>query len=166
MIDEVNSGRTRSNGFKNKRLAELKKEIKDKEKEIRKNKRSKVKEEKDKVIFNYRATDDTPFYFSDDTKLLSFAENLYKEDLSFDEAKEDQEEMLKKINELKKRIKPQTGPGSKKSNKEKLENLANNAEDLYILKNKIIKIIEKEMGYSSKSDVKTEDKNVDLSWLK
>ena len=41
LIYEVNTGRTKITGFKNKELAELEKEIKDEEKEIRKNRRRK-----------------------------------------------------------------------------------------------------------------------------
>ena len=93
LIDEINAGRTKSIGFQNERLKNLEKEIRNKEKEIRKNKSRKKREEKDRAIFNYRATDDTPFCFSDDKKLLNFAEDLYKQDLSLDEAKEEQEEM-------------------------------------------------------------------------
>ena len=111
MIDEVNTGRTKITGCKNKELEELERETKDKEKEIRKNRRSKVKEETDKATFNYRATDDTPFYFGIYTHLLTFAEDVYKKELSFDKAKEEQEEILKKNNELKKRIDPK---GSRK----------------------------------------------------
>ena len=59
---------------------------------------------------------------------MNFVEDLYKQDLSFDEAKEEQEEMLKKIKELKKRIKPSAGPRPKKSNKGIMENVVKNAE--------------------------------------
>ena len=97
LISDSYAGRTKSIGFNNEELAKLEKEIKDKEKEIRRNKRSKGKKDNDKAIFNYRATDDTPFYFSNDTKLLNFAEDFYQQDLSFDEVKEEQKEMLKKI---------------------------------------------------------------------
>ena len=41
LVDEINNCRTKSIRFKNERLAKLEKEIKDKEMEIRKNKRSK-----------------------------------------------------------------------------------------------------------------------------
>ena len=75
---------------------------------------------------------------------------MYKKDLRFDEAEEDQKEMLKKINELKKIIKPPTGPKPKKSNKEKMENVVKNSEEIYNFKNNIINIIKKEQGYSSK----------------
>ena len=74
---------------------------------------------------------------------MNFAEDLYKGDLSFDEAKKEQEEMLKKINELKKRIKPAAGSGPKKSNKEKMENVVTNAEVIYNFRNKIINTIKK-----------------------
>ena len=87
MIHNINNRRNKSIGFKNERLDKLEKEIKDKEKEIRNNKRSKIKQERDKIIFNCRATDGTPFYFSDD---------LYKKNLTFDEAEEEQKEMLKR----------------------------------------------------------------------
>ena len=97
---------------------------------------------------------------------MNFAGDLYKRDLSFDETEKEQEELLKKINGLKKRIKPATGPGPKKSNKGKMENLEKNATDLYNFKNRIIDIIKKEAGDSSESDEETEDKSLDLSWLK
>ena len=52
---------------------------------------------------------------------MNFVEEVYKKELSFDEAKEEQKEMLKEIEELKKRINPKTGPRPKKANKEKWE---------------------------------------------
>ena len=50
---------------------------------------------------------------------MHFAEDLYKKYLTLDDAEEDQKEMLKKINELKKRINPRTGPKPKMPNKDK-----------------------------------------------
>ena len=97
LIDDINNDRRRSIGFKNERLAKLEKEKKDKEKEIRNNKRSKEKEDRDKIIFNYTATDGKEFDFTEDIKLLNLAEDLYKENLTFDEAEEEQKEMLKKL---------------------------------------------------------------------
>ena len=97
---------------------------------------------------------------------MHFAEDLYKKDLTLDEAEEDKKEMLKKINELKKIINSRTGPKPKKSNKEKMENGVKNSEGIYNFKNKIINIIKEEQGYSSKSDEKTKDKSVNLKWIK
>ena len=108
-----------------------------------------------KSIFNYKATDGTPFYFDDYTKLLNFAENLYKEKLTFDEAKKEQIEMFRKINELKKRINEKKGRKNI-DNKEKMKNVAKSSEELYRFRNKIINEINKEKGYCS----------VDLRWIK
>ena len=87
--------------------------------------------------------------------------------MSFDEAKEEQKNMLEKINELKKRINLRTGPKPKDSNKKK-ESLLADAEDLYNFKNKIINTIKKEMKGSTESDEQTEEteetEEPDLSW--
>ena len=64
--------------------------------------------------------------------------------MTFDEAREEQKQMLNKINELKKRINPRTGPKPNKSNKEKMENLLINTEKSYDFKNIIIHTIKKE----------------------
>ena len=119
LIDEINTSRKRSVAFNNKVLLQLEKKIKDKGKEIRNNKRSKKIEDKNKAIFNYTVIDGKEFDFTDNIKLLNFAEDLYKEILTFDEAREEQKEMLKKINDLKRGIYPRTGPKPKNSNKEK-----------------------------------------------
>ena len=65
---------------------------------------------------------------------------MYKEDLSLDEAKEEQKQMLKSINELKSRLTPRTGKISTK-HREKIENLI--LESIYELKNRIIDEIQK-----------------------
>ena len=96
LIDEINNGRRRSIGFQNDGLRNLEKEIKKRESEIRIPKTNKKKEDKDEPIFSYTATDGKTFDFNDDVKLLNFVEDLYRKGLSFDEAKEDQEEVLKK----------------------------------------------------------------------
>ena len=136
LIDEINAGRTISIGFQNERLKNLEKDTTNKEKEIRKNKKIKKKEDKDKAIFSYTATDGKPFDFSDDTKLLNFAEDLYRQDLSFDEAKEEQKNMLEKINELKKIINLRTVPKPKDSNKKKRKILSQMQKIFIILKMK------------------------------
>ena len=76
--------------------------------------KSKDKEERKKATFVYTATDGTPFDFSDYKQLMKFAGEVYNNELSFNEAKEDQKEMLKKIKELEKRANLPTGPGPKK----------------------------------------------------
>ena len=63
---------------------------------------------------------------------MTFAEDVYKRELSFDEAEEEQEEMLKKINELKRSIDPPGSRKPKKTNKDKMENVAKHAEDIYL----------------------------------
>ena len=167
LIDEINAGRTKIIGFQNERLKNLEKEIRNKGKGIRKNKSRKKKEEKDRAIFNYSAADDTPFCFSDDTKLLNFAEDLYKQDLPFDEAKKEQEEMKKtkkkqKLKALKKRIKPSAGPRPNKSNKEIMENVVKNAEGIYRLRKKIVYEIKRvRMEQAEEGE---EDEELDLSW--
>ena len=108
-INEIDKRNRKSIGIYNEVLMELEKEIKDKKNEIRKKKRSKNKDDKDKAIFNYTASDGTEFDFTEDIKLLNFPEDLYKRELTFNEAEKGQEEMIK-INDLKKRIKPRTGP--------------------------------------------------------
>ena len=75
---------------------------------------------------------------------MTFAEDLYKKELSFDEAEEEQEEILKKINELTKRIDPIAGSRKpKKINKDKMKNVFKNTEDIYLFRNKIINKIKK-----------------------
>ena len=82
------------------------------------NKRSKNEEDRNKDIFSYAATDGKSFDFTEDAKLLNFAEDLYKADLKFDEAEKEQENMLEKIDKLKKRINLITGSRKpKESNK-------------------------------------------------
>ena len=76
------------------------------------------------------------------------------------EKNEEQKQMLKKINELKKRINPRTDLKPEKSNKKK-ENLLINTEKIYNFKNIIIDTIKKEKEGYTKSDGKT--KSVDLS---
>ena len=106
-------------GFKNKALARLEKEIKDKEREIRNNTRSEKEEDRNKSIFKYRATDGKRFDFNDEKNFLNFAEDLYKRNLTFDEAEKEQEKIFEAINELEKRINPRTGSGPKEDNKKK-----------------------------------------------
>ena len=96
LIDEINNNgnRKRRIGFNNEVLAKLEKEIRDKELEIRKNKRSKKEKDRNDSIFNYTATDGKEFDFTEEIKLLNFAEDLYKGNLTFDEAEKEQEEMF------------------------------------------------------------------------
>ena len=54
-----------------------------------------MKKKKKKSTFDYKATDGTEFSFNDYTKLLNFAEDLYQENLSFDEARD--EKIIKNI---------------------------------------------------------------------
>ena len=153
------AGRTKGIGFQNERLKNLKNEIDDKEDEIRRNKEVKKKEEKDKAIFNYTATDNTPFYFSDYTDLMKFAQEIYPNKLSSDEAKKEQGEILKKINDLKKRINPSQGSRKPQQiSKEKMENVVKNAEDIYNFRNKIINEINKATRDQNEDDEQTEDK--------
>ena len=153
------AGRTKGIGFQNERLKNLKNEIDDKEDEIRRNKEVKKKEEKDKAIFNYTATDNTPFYFSDYTDLMKFAQEIYPKKLSSDEAKKEQGEILKKINDLKKRINPSQGSRKPQQiSKEKMENVVKNAEDIYNFRNKIINEINKATRDQNEDDEQTEDK--------
>ena len=107
-------GTIKSVGFQDERLKNLKKEIDNKEKLIIKVDKSKDKEERKEATFVYTATDGTPFDFSDYKQLMKFAGEVYNNELSFNEAKEDQKEMLKKIKELEKRANLPTGPGPKK----------------------------------------------------
>ena len=54
-----------------------------------------MKKKKKKSTFDYKAADGTEFSFNDYTKLLNFAEDLYQENLSFDEARD--EKIIKNI---------------------------------------------------------------------
>ena len=119
MIDSINNGRKRGIGFNNEVLLGLEKKLKIKKNKLEIIRDVKKIEDKNKAIFNYTATDGKELDFTEDIKLLNFAEDLYKENLTFDEAREEQKQMLNKINELKKRINPRTGPKPNKSNKEK-----------------------------------------------
>ena len=138
------------------------KKRKEKEKEIRKNKRSKIKDEKNKVIFSFTTADRKTFDFSNDIKLLNFAEGLYKGDLSFAEAEKEQEEMLKKSNELIRRSDPLTaGNRLSDENKNMMQILVKNSEEIYRLKNKIIDKIKREMKGETKSDSGKKDKKIE-----
>ena len=98
LIDNMNNRRRLNIGFNNEELARLEKEIKEKENEIRNNRRSKKEEDRNKSIFHYRATDGNFFYFDYEKKFLNFAEDLYKGKITFDEAKEDQEKIKQSMN--------------------------------------------------------------------
>ena len=50
---------------------------------------------------------------------MNFAEDVYKKEVSFDEAKNEQKEMLQKIKELKKRVDPPFGLKPKKKKQKK-----------------------------------------------
>ena len=129
LISEANTDRTKSIGFKGIELAELGSKIKTIEKEIRKNKRSNDKE-KDKAVFPYTATDNTSFNFNDYTKLLSFVEGVYIKDLSFDETKKEQEEILKKI--MGRNTKPDSNGGKVKGFLKDLEYIIFGAQDKFL----------------------------------
>ena len=62
--------------FENKRLSKLKKEIDDKEDKMIDNSKSEKQEERDKAVFNFTATDRTPFNFSDYKGLMKFAQSI------------------------------------------------------------------------------------------
>ena len=122
LIGKTNIGRAKSIGFQNEGNEELKKledRIRDKEKKIRGKDNDK---DKDK-IFVYTAKYLVTYDFSKYIHLMNFAEDVYKEELPLDEAKDEQKEMLKNINKLKKIIYPKTVPGPKKANKTKMKNL-------------------------------------------
>ena len=91
---------TKSIGLENKRLSRLKKEIDDEEDDIINNRISEKEEERDKAGFNVTASDRTPYYFSDYTGLMKFAQNIYTGKLPFKKAEEEQNKMLTKIEEL------------------------------------------------------------------
>ena len=76
LTGNFNTGR-KSIGFENKRLSRLKKEIDDKENEIMGNRKSEDPEKRDKAVFNFTASDRTPYYFSDYKGLMKFAQNIY-----------------------------------------------------------------------------------------
>ena len=105
---------------------------------------------KKKFFFPYTATDNTPFDFSDYIRLINFAEDVYKNDLSYDEAREEQKKMQKKIEDFKKRANPSKGIEPKKIIIDK--NVIKNADDIYELRNKIISEIKKaEKGESEET---------------
>ena len=53
--------------------------------------------------------------------------------MTFNEAEEDQKEMLKKINEFKKKITPQKGYKPSEDNKKRMEELEKEVKDVYKL---------------------------------
>ena len=111
LIDKTNFERTGGIKFeneKNKKLVNLAKEIKD---EI-----NKIIKEK----FVHSAYNKT-HNFNKYTYLGDLANRIYDKELSFDEAKKEQEELLEEIEELKKRIKPERGKQPNKRNKESME---------------------------------------------
>ena len=60
LIGNLNTG-TKSFGYENKSLSKLKKEIDDKENEIVENRRSEEQKERDKLVFNFTASDRTHY---------------------------------------------------------------------------------------------------------
>ena len=63
--------------------------------------------------------------------------------MSYDEAREKQKKMHKKIEDFKKRANPSKGIGPQETIIDKLENVIKNADDIYELRNKIISEIKK-----------------------
>ena len=118
LIDEINN-KNRGINFGNERSEISKKRNYRKENEISNNKRSKKEEDRNKSIFKYIATDNKDFNFNEEKNLLYFAEDLYKEKITFDEAEKQQEKIFEAINELEKRINPPRGAKPKNFNKKK-----------------------------------------------
>ena len=159
LIGNFNTG-TKSTGFENKRLSKLKKEIDDKESEVVENKIIEKQKERDKVAFNFTASDRTPYYFSDYLCLMKFAQNIYTGKFSFEKAEEEQKKMLSKIEQLEKRSKSASGR-LRDDNREKMNVVAKNASDIYNFRNKIISTNKKEMG----KHIYEDEKKVDLDDL-
>ena len=82
--------------------------------------RSKKEEGRNKSIFKYIATDGQNFDFNEEKNLINFAEDLYKEKITFDEAEKKTEKIFKAINELGKRINPPRGAKPKNFNRIKM----------------------------------------------
>ena len=98
---------------------------------------------------------------------MNFAEDVYKKCLSFDEAKNEQKNMLEEIEKLEKRINPKIGSKPKKTNKEKMEYVVKNAKDIYEMRNNIINTIKKEATEETE-DEETEDEEIEevkFDWL-
>ena len=51
----------------------------------------------EKAVFNFTASDGTPYYFGIYTGLMKFAQNIYTKKLSFDEVEKEQNAMLIKL---------------------------------------------------------------------
>ena len=106
-------------GFENKRLSRLKKQIDDKEDEMIDIIKSEDPEKRAKAIFNFTATDRTPFNFSDYKNFMKFAQRIFTGRLSFEEAEKEQNQMLIKIEELEKRA---YNKSSRLSDKNRIKN--------------------------------------------
>ena len=102
LTGNFNTG-TKSIGFENRRLSKLKKEIDDKENEIIDNRHSEDEKKRENPVFNFTASDQTPYYFGIYTGLMKFAQNIDTKKLSFDEVEKEQNAMLIKIEELEQR---------------------------------------------------------------
>ena len=96
LIGKINLDGTKSIRLRDERLKNLKKEITEKEKNIVKKSRSEDKEKGKQAIFSYTGTDNTHFDFNNYVHLMRFAEEVYSEELSSDEARKEAKEMLKK----------------------------------------------------------------------
>ena len=117
LIGRINANKTKGIEFQNERLKMLENEIKKKESDIKNKSKSNDGKEKKQVVFVYAITNNVTYHFSKYTHLMNFAEGVYKKELSLNEAKDEQKEMLKKFEDLEKRTNPRTGPKPKKQTK-------------------------------------------------
>ena len=175
MTGRTNTNRTKSIGSQNERLNRLEFEIREKEEKIKE-----PNKEKKQTPFVYTTTDYTTYDFSRYTHLLNFAEDVYKNFLLFDEAKDEQKHMPKEIKELEKRINPKTGSGPKEKNMKKMQYVVKNGKDIYEIRNVIINEIKRALKEQTERDEKTEETekyeeteedeqnegdNIDLNWI-
>ena len=84
----------------------------------------------------YATTDKATYDFSSYTHLMLFAKDLYNKNLSLEEAKNKQDELLDKIEELEERINPLTNKPDIKDI-EKMKDVIKDARKLYDIRNDI-----------------------------
>ena len=114
----------------------------------------KKSKENDNKKYMYTTTNNTPFNFGE-YNIRLMGSRFSTRDLTLDEAKDEQETMPKKIEDLKSRANPKRGR-VKIENKKSMKEVIKNAEDLYETRRQIINILE--------GKEETEDES-NLYWL-
>ena len=132
----------------NEKLRDLAKYIKSKTKEI---------VNKNFVHSTYNKT----YNFNKKTHLGDFANRLYDKELSFDKAKKEQKDVLKKIDELEGRINPKIGKQPSDKNKKNMKELVENAKELYEKRNYILDTFKT----AEEEDLEALEGRPDIEWL-